>query len=64
MSRDLSIIERTVLRAYETDREPIGDSDLDDDQPVTLLIRTTLGDLRRLHSQAFEQASRSPRPKP
>lgn len=37
-----------VLRAYREQREDLPDSDLDNEQPVSLNIRTTLGHLRTL----------------
>jgi hypothetical protein len=32
-----------VVEAYRKQRDPIPDSDLDNEQPVTLLVSTTLG---------------------
>lgn len=41
----LSILHR-VLAAYANDRDEIPDSDLDNEQPITLQLRCTLGDIR------------------
>jgi hypothetical protein len=43
-------ILQAVQKAYIEQRDPIPDSDLDDEQPVTLSVRLTLGMLRRLSS--------------
>lgn len=42
-----AIMLATIL-AFEQQRDPIGDSDLDDEQPITLTIHTRLGFLRRM----------------
>lgn len=39
---------RKVLAAYEAQRDQITDPDLDDEQPITLRIDLTLGDIRRM----------------
>lgn len=36
-----------TLLAFETQRDPIGDSDLDDEQPITLTVTTRLGFVRK-----------------
>lgn len=36
-----------VIAAYDATDNHIGDSDLDDEQPISILVRATLGDLRR-----------------
>jgi hypothetical protein len=41
-------ILQAVQQAYAGQRDPIPDSDLDDEQPVTLLVGLNLGMLRRL----------------
>lgn len=42
-------ILREVLRAYHEQRDPIPDSDLDNEQPISLNIRLTLGQGRELN---------------
>ena len=39
---------RKVVAAYEAQRDQISDSDLDDEQPITLKIDLTLGDVRKM----------------
>ena len=41
---------RKILAAYDEQRSPINDSDLDNEQPITLTIRLTLGDVRRFRN--------------
>lgn len=41
-------IERQTLAAYDASDRHIPDSDLDDEQPITLLVSTTLGEVRRI----------------
>lgn len=36
-----------VLAAYGSQRDPINDSDLDNEQPITLTVYLNLGELRR-----------------
>jgi hypothetical protein len=36
-----------VLAAYGSQRDPINDSDLDNEQPISLTVYCTLGELRR-----------------
>lgn len=40
------VLADQVLAAYDATDRHIGDSDLDDEQPVSLHVRTTLGDIR------------------
>lgn len=40
------VLAEQVLAAYASTDRHIGDSDLDDEQPVSLNVRTTLGDIR------------------
>lgn len=35
-----------LLANYDTDRDHIGDSDLDNEQPIAITFRGTLGDIR------------------
>lgn len=42
------VIEHQTLAAYDASDRHIPDSDLDDEQPITLEIRTTLGEVRRI----------------
>lgn len=44
----LQAIEAQALAAYKADDRAIPDSDLDDEQPLTLHVRTTLGEVRRI----------------
>ena len=41
-------IERQALAAYDASDRHIPDSDLDDEQPITLMVSTTLGEVRRI----------------
>ncbi len=41
-------IERQALAAFDASDRHIPDSDLDDEQPITLHVRTTLGEVRRI----------------
>lgn len=41
-------IERQALAAYDASDRHIPDSDLDDEQPITLLVSTMLGEVRRM----------------
>lgn len=41
-------IEVQTLAAYDASDRHIPDSDLDDEQPITLLVSTTLGEVRRI----------------
>lgn len=47
MSRSLHALLRSVVKAGEIQRDPISDSDLDDEQSITLTISCTLGQLRQ-----------------
>ena len=52
----ISAIERQTLAAYEAADRRIPDSDLDDEQPITLQVMTTLGEVRRIRrSQAMRE---------
>lgn len=42
-------VERQVLITYLDSRDHIADSDLDNEQTITLHVTTTLGDMRKLH---------------
>lgn len=44
----ITAIERQALAAYEASDRKIPDSDLDNEQPITLHVRTTLGEIRRI----------------
>lgn len=44
-----AVMLATIL-AFEQQRDPVGDSDLDDEQPITLTVRTRLGFIRRAQS--------------
>lgn len=39
-------LEKQLLAAYDASDRNIPDSDLDDEQPISITIRTTLGDVR------------------
>ena len=41
-------IDAQVLAAYGAQDREIPDSDLDNEQPITLSVRTTLGEVRRI----------------
>lgn len=57
----LKPIERQTLAAYEATHRRIPDSDLDDEQPLTLSVATTLGEVRRIRRLAgvLERAARA-----
>lgn len=40
--------EKLILDAYKAADRDIPDSDLDDEQPISLFVRMTLGDLRAI----------------
>ena len=44
------VLAEQVLAAYDATDRHIGDSDLDDEQPISLHVRTTLGDIRLFRS--------------
>jgi hypothetical protein len=44
-SYSVSVLQRLVAN-YDTDRDHIGDSDLDNEQPISITFRGTLGDIR------------------
>lgn len=39
---------KAVLAAFDAQRAPQNDADLDDEQPISLNVRLTLGDVRRM----------------
>ena len=41
-----------VLDAYRAQRDDLPDSDLDDEQPLSLTVRVTLGDIRKARNWA------------
>lgn len=47
-----------VLAAYGSQRDKINDSDLDDEQPISLTIRMTLGDVKRIRMAVLEAGLR------
>jgi hypothetical protein len=51
----ITAIERQTLAAYEAIERNIPDSDLDDAQPLTLLVKTTLGEVRRIYRANTER---------
>lgn len=51
----ITAIERQTLAAYEAADRNIPDSDLDDEQPITLSVRTTLGEVRRIRRVQAER---------
>jgi hypothetical protein len=50
----MSPIERQALAAYDAEDRHIPDSDLDNEQPITLHVRTTLGEIRRIRRYAAD----------
>lgn len=52
-----TVIQR-VLAAYGSQRDKIGDSDLDNEQPVALNVHLTLGDIRRVRDFVIESGHR------
>lgn len=57
-SRSLHGLLLSIVRAGSIQRDPIPDSDLDDEQPITLTISCNLGQLRqaRIACQALSTA--------
>jgi hypothetical protein len=53
----LNVAQR-VLAAYGSQRDDINDSDLDDEQPLSLNVYLTLGDIRRLRMMVILQGKR------
>lgn len=53
-------IEKQILSAYDAEDRHIPDSDLDNEQPITLIVRTTLGEVRRIrrHHAMIETGAR------
>lgn len=47
-----------VLAAYGSQRDPINDSDLDNEQPISLNVYMTLGELRMARRFVFHQGAR------
>lgn len=45
MTPAVTILQK-VLAAYGNQRDPINDSDLDNEQPISLSVHMTLGELR------------------
>jgi len=54
----LNTLQR-VLAAYGSQRDDIGDSDLDNEQPISLNVYLTLGDIRKAR-RAVMQAGHRP----
>lgn len=50
----LNVVQR-VLAAYGSQRDDINDSDLDDEQPLSLNVSLTLGDIRRIRMMVILQ---------
>lgn len=50
MSRSLHALLYATVLAGEIERDPIPDSDLDDEQPISLRVHITLGELRQARS--------------
>lgn len=44
-SNSIAILQRLIAN-YQTDRDEINDSDLDNEQPITIHFRGTLNDIR------------------
>ena len=45
MTPTIAVMQK-VLAAYGSQRDPINDSDLDNEQPISLTVYMTLGELR------------------
>jgi hypothetical protein len=56
MTPAMSPIEKQALAAYDADDRHIPDSDLDNEQPITLYVRTTVGEIRRIRRFAADLA--------
>ena len=60
MTLPIPEIEKQVLAAYAAEDRDIPDSDLDNEQPICLMVRTTLGEVRRIrrHHAMIEDGAR------
>ena len=60
MTPAIAVLQK-VLAAYGSQRDPVNDSDLDNEQPIALSVYLTLGELRRIPSipTRFSNASSS-----
>jgi len=47
--RRAAAILNKLIAAYDQQRDPIPDSDLDNEQPISLTVRLELGDIRMAH---------------
>lgn len=47
-------ITEEILWSFARQRDPIPDSDLDNEQPITLTVTFRLGDLRKLRAGAIK----------
>lgn len=54
-ARVIGTVTAAVVKAYREQRDPIPDSDLDDEQPVTLMVAFDLGTLRKLDMEAHRE---------
>jgi hypothetical protein len=55
----VSNADEALLAAYREQRDRIADSDLDDDQPITLTVDLTLGDIRAIRRVGSTELLRS-----
>lgn len=58
MTPAVNVLQK-VLAAYGNQRDPINDSDLDNEQPISLHVYMTLGELRQVR-QAVIRAGHRP----
>lgn len=60
MTLPIPDIEKQLLAAYKAENRDIPDSDLDNEQPIALTVRTTLGEVRRIqrHHAMIEHGAR------
>lgn len=47
MTPSVAVLQK-VLAAYGSQRDPINDSDLDNEQPIALHVYLTLGEIRKM----------------
>lgn len=59
MTPAMNVLQK-VLTAYKDQRDPVNDSDLDNEQPISLSVRMTLGDFRKMRSAVIQAGGHPP----
>ena len=57
MTPTVAVLQK-VLAAYGSQRDPINDSDLDNEQPISLQVYLTLGEVRRVRQSVIAAGHR------